>query len=262
MKMTQEEAEEITDFSQKDFEEWIWQRTHGIDRMTSITTICDPNPHHVLLGGYEILTDKNKSKFCIGLLNSLRHALQVCTNLFRSGEQKDLKRELLAIERHLNVLYRIPPENAPEGANDLVVKCYKLIFGQETSDVLQRLVLSFGGRYSNVASYADLMEALKDGALASLAFRILLRRQGVEAVSRYFAQYVKAERKKPLMKVMVRDMKRQFEDRRVLEEQMGIALQELPAELQEVIESEMVTRLGDYAHNSKYGYFLREVVFF
>ena len=182
----------FSSFTQERWEKWIWERTHGIDTITNISVVRDPNPHHAIIDSYRTLTNKKqRNKFGDALMSSLRQSLEECQN-YPIGEDDNLQLEieLLALERHLHILNRLDDEDIPSGAVRTSRAYYQFVLPLNQCNSLRRIALAVRSRVGDRISDSDLRNALNAEDTYVVAFRCALKKYSSLAISKFFPQFV------------------------------------------------------------------------
>jgi len=190
------DKEAFTSFTQEKWEKWIWERTHGIDTITCISVIRDPNPHHALIDAYRTLANQEERQtFVDALMTSLNRSLDKCKNYFKVEDAKpELEDELFALERHLQILNRLDDEDIPSRAKRTCRNCYDFVYKEPLPyryGSLRRITLAVRSRVGDRISDADLREGLNSNETYVVAFRHALKKYNSLAISKFFPQFVK-----------------------------------------------------------------------
>ena len=195
----------ICNYTKEQWEQLIWERTHGIDTQTNLLIPGDSYPEQLLQDIYgEILIrdiSEEKEFFINGLKKTIYNCLQECEKRLKNN-QNDLINEVLVLERNFNVINHFGDGELNKikdrGILQICQRVYHFVYYQknklffnEIYGSLRRIVLLVCFRLDhNFIPLEDLKHEIQDEETCVVAFRCLCQKEGLEAIGKYFPMFV------------------------------------------------------------------------
>lgn len=182
-----------------EWERWIWERIHGMDTVSKIPLIRDPNPHFAVLDAYfELKTDTSRKSALNVLINLLQTSLMKCKEYGSAKNSDEFQNEALALDRLLQIFDKLNTEDFERvkilrNAIRASKACYTFVrsnlVGSEYG-LLQRHALAVRTHLGDRLTESELVDALDNPSTYVVGFRYALRRYDIDAIGRYFPQFV------------------------------------------------------------------------
>ncbi len=245
-------------FSKKEWEEWIWERTHGVDTMTNSLEKGDSYSYQILLKVYDqiVIRDNIKAKeyFIKSLIKIMAKSLQKCQKLLDCKvENNQFSQELLALEDCFNIVNHFHDTELEKiKANGLLQICkqvYNFIYRNQNEyfllkkyGSLRRIVLLVRFRLEPESIILDDFEReLNYKETFRVAFNCLFQKYNFEAIGKYLPNLVNTAfqvRKEVFIKLELQQLKQKYfiEHHRQLEQELIIALKKIQEQSQEQYE--------------------------